>query len=174
MTSDPLPQPNKSAIRIERAEGELVLFVPALSLWKTSGGLSIVAILCFGLVIFLTLNLSLGLFPLLNNSSLAIGTFVCGLIVMAVICSKAGHNTTIGVSDGYLWVSSPEKTNDFEWKIRQLDHIRVATNDEDDGSLQELQIHPIEGKPFTCLRGYAPEELDWIADQLRRAAGMTQ
>ena len=159
-------------------EGESVVYrVPERGLLQGSNGLFAFSILWNGFMIIFTSGIIFGMAKgvdwIFVGAAVLFWGVGIGMLVLSIYMAK--QSAMIGVQDGLLFI---ERKTIFgtKWSEFAADNIvsleMASTNMEvNDVPIMNLRIEPTEGKPVKMLSSLSEDELQWLAQQLRRAIG---
>jgi hypothetical protein len=176
LTEDALEKPPGSRITLERREASILLDVPPAGLWKGSGGMMFFACFWLGILSVITvggllsahfqweMGLFLSLFWLVG--------FLFG--GAAIRMGRQRVTFTAGPSGLTVVRSSPFGTKRIELRREDLAEVAVHFSgmEVNNRPVPELQIIPQAGRKIGFLVGRNPEELRWVATELRKALNL--
>jgi len=179
-----VPQPPASNALVERRNGGLTIQLPPLGVWKGSKGMFTFSLLWNAfMVVFTSIMLfgagsaNVSVWPGL----LMLGGFLTlfwaigiGLLVASINAGR--RRAIIDVIGDTLLVSQQSlfKQQQREWQAAELRTIEVGDSNvsQNDVPLRELHLHLAAGKRVDMFRERTDDELEWIADQLRRTLSL--
>jgi hypothetical protein len=181
----PVPtQPAGSPITIQRFEDGISISVPPAGLLRGSRGLFLFALLWNTILIIMTVMF--GIIALQAKAAegvwimpLAMSLFwLVGIGLLLAAINMGRRQAGLAIAGGTLMVL---QTGLFgkkqrEWPLDQIAAIGVGPSgmEVNDGPVLELQIHDADGKRLSLLAGRSDQELEWLAHELRQAAGLRE
>lgn len=187
--------PAETKVLFTRQPHGLTFDIPPTGWLKGTKGLGCFTILWNGFILFFVGAI---LLAMLNPSSgesnnsgqadpwmiLFILPFVAIGIGMALLTTHLGKSRSrlVVVGTGlesvvaFNRISPVRKPRELTWAASELTHIRVDDSNMsvNDKPVQELQIHPKQGKKVGLLAQLDDEELKWIAYELRQQTNLTR
>lgn len=189
----PVDPPKDTNILLLREPDGLTINIPPKGIMRGSKGLAFFAILWNG---FILLMLGMIVFTMLtpNNPNtsgpdspwtlLFFLPFIAVGIGLAVFSVHAGKSQAslviIGSGEAavlaYIRNSPVLKTRELNWPANELSHLCIGDSNMpvNDVPIQELQVHPKQGKKVGLLAQFDDEELKWIAYELRQQLGVSK
>ena len=184
-------QPADSIAILTYQDHGLTIDIPPSGFLRGSKGMGCFAILWNG---FILVFISLMVISMINGSAttssgdsplfmlLFMIPFIAVGIFLAAFATHMGKSraSLVVVGSGaeavlaFHRVSPVRKPRELSWASDELSHIRVGDSNMsvNDEPVQELQIHPREGKKIGLLAQLDNEELEWIAFELRQQLGL--
>lgn len=184
--ADKLPavpvQPVGSTATIERREYGITITIPPAGLWKGSKGLFVFSLFWNAFIgIFIVVGTlgATGVIKMEGNGPpwmmlVGILPFVAVGVGLTIASVNMGRrHATIATADDLVMIvrHSIFGKSTREWSANQISAICIGNSgmEVNDVPVQELQIHPNDGKKFGCLSQLDDDELVWIADELNQA-----
>lgn len=183
--------PGKTRIILQQETDGLTFTIPPAGIMRGSKGLGCFAVIWNGFIFIMIVGMVLAM---LNSDKPNVSgpdspwvllfflPFIAVGVGMAWYSVHAGKShasvVVIGTGDNavlaYYRNSPVRKPRELNWAIADLSHIRVGDSNLsiNDQPIQELHIHPKQGKKVGLLSQLEDEELRWIAYELRRQTGL--
>lgn len=186
-TETPIDPPNDTRIILQQEPDGLTITIPPAGIMRGSKGLGCFAVLWNAFILVMVVGM---VYTMLNShkpnvsgpdSPWAILFFLpfvaigVGLAMYSIHAGKS-HASLVVLGQGdnavlaYYRNSPVRKPSELNWPINDLSHIRVDDSNMsvNDKPIQELQVHPKQGKKVGLLAQLDDEELRWIAYELRK------
>jgi hypothetical protein len=179
-------RPPGSPIEVKHFEDGISITVPPAGLWKGSRGLFGFGVLWCG---FMTVFSSMFLFIGVKAQDVQGGDKLWIFVLFVIVFWSVGIGLLLGginmgrrqaglaVAGGTLMVL---QTGIFgkkqrEWPLSDIEAICVGPSGMEVNGVpvMQLQIHDADGKKLGLLAGRTDEELEWMAHELRVAAGVS-
>lgn len=182
---DTIPaRPAGSSIEVKHFEDGISITVPPAGLWKGSRGLFGFGVLwCGFMTVFTSMMVGIGAFGKVEGNVWLMLLFVAVFWIVGLGMLLGGINmgrrqAGLAVAGGTLMVL---QTGIFgkkqrEWSLSEVKAICVGPSgmEVNDTPVMQLQIHDANGKKLGLLAGRSDEELEWLARELRVAAGVSE
>jgi hypothetical protein len=172
-------QPADSEIVFEPLPGGLTLNVPAPGIRRGSAGLFTFGLVWCGALAIITGVVALSSFQGQNQDGwFGFAAFLAmfwtvGIGVLLMAISMGRRSAGFAIVDGKLMILqiSPFGSKSNEWRLEELQSVRIGPSgmEVNNVPVMELQIVPLEGRPFGMLRGRDVGEIEWVATLLRAA-----
>jgi hypothetical protein len=157
-------RPEKTKIELVTAPGMLTASIPAKGIFSVWGILVVIGCgaLALSVVPFV---ITIDLFPLF------------GLVFLLMGIQSAYRRTAIVVAGGCLTISFTGPLKKFEktWEQDGVEWIKIGPSNVtvNNQKLSQLQVIDRNMKNEGFLTGWSDAELEWLADQIRSALGLT-
>lgn len=187
----PIDPPKDTRIILQQETDGLTFIIPPAGIMRGSKGLGCFAVIWNGFILVMVVGMVLAM---LNSHKPNVSgpdspwvllfflPFIAVGVGMALYSIHAGksHASMVVIGKGedaalaYYRNSPVRKPRELNWAINDLSHIRVGDSNMsvNDEPIQELQVHPKQGKKVSLLSQLNDEELKWIAYELRRQTGL--
>jgi len=176
----PAEKPAGSQVSIQHGSASIVVEVPPLGLHKGSMGLFFMGcVWCLFMAIITAVMLFSDQAAKANDLELLLflaGFWVVGLglLVVAVYLGKRRATLTAGKSGLTVVQAWPFGVKRREFRRADIETVRMGFSNVrvNNRPLAELQIHRVGAKKVGFFVGREPDELRWMASELRKALGI--
>jgi hypothetical protein len=170
-------KPANSPVVLQRSDANVaVLDVPPIGLWKGSGGIFTFAIpWCLVIGAVTVAFVCDKKFDPKAIPFFAIFWLVgLGMLAVGVNLGKRRAKITAGPSALTVVKSGPFGTKRLDFRRADIANVcaGVSSMEQNHHPVPELQVHLVSGKKVGFLLGRDPEELRWIATELRNSLGL--